>query len=132
MRQSIENKKTTRLFEASITVMFHGSLLFLGSNNSFFASANAVPALARDLAVVPAVVPDGIWLSRLIKLRPDIKMWRRRTPPRSLPRIEQSSAEGLIARSALAVFAANPRKRSHHAASSAITTMTEQRRCEAA
>lgn len=51
---------------------------------------------------------------------------------RSLSHTEKFSAEEPMARSALVVLAASLNTRSPQAAATVITTMTEQRRCEAA
>jgi hypothetical protein len=131
MRQSIDNKRETKLSKECVTVMFHGGIIFLGGLNSCCAREDAALSQSELQSVTSDVVPDASSQPRLLTFAqqtpsPD------RTRRRSLGRHRKFSLEEPMARSAWAVLAANPNTRSPQAAATVITTMTEQRRCEAA
>ena len=132
MRQSIEKQQETKSSEVPVTVMFHDGRRVLGGNESFRAREIAAPSLSGLLAVHSGVVPYASSLSGVLTLVPQPHPSRARTRSRSLSQTEKFSAEEPMARSALAVFAANPNTRSTQAAAIVITPMTEQRRCAAA
>jgi len=132
MRQSIEKKQETKAAPNSVTGMFHCSKGFFGASDSFLARVHAALSLSETLTgdvFVPAAAP-----SLLAHLKVPIPRAhpRRRTRRRTMPSINKFYAEGPIARSALAVLAANPNPRSQVAAATPITIMIEQRRCAAA
>jgi hypothetical protein len=132
MRQRIEDKRETKSPEVAVTVMFSGRSCVLGVYESFRARDNAAPSLSAKLAVYVAVVPGASSLSAFLKLPTKVDPSRHRMRHRSLSHIEKFSAEASMARSALAVLAANPERRGRKAAATVITKTTEQRRCAAA
>lgn len=132
MRQSIENKRETKPSEVAVTVMFHDREHILGGNQSFRARENAAPSLPCVLTGYMFVASEAPSSSALLSVGISRDLSRHRRRRRTSKYIEKFFAEGPIARSALAVFAANPNTRSPKAAATVITTMTEQRRCAAA
>jgi hypothetical protein len=120
MRQSIEKEQETKSTPNSVTVMFHGRTALFGAFDSFLARDHAAPSLSETLTgdvLMPVAAPS---LSALLKVSAFEAHARRRTRRRSFQNTEKFSAEGPIARSALAVLATH------------TTIMTEQRRCAAA
>ena len=132
MRQSIEKQEETNSSEVHITVMFHGRRYALGDNESFRERENAAPSLSWPLAVVACFVSDASPQRGRLTLFPQLQPSRDLTRSRSLSQTEKFSAEVPMARSALVVLATIPNTRGSQAAATAITTMTEQRRCAAA
>ena len=131
MRLSIGKKREAKSFKAAVTVMYHDSICVLGGCNPSCARYNAAPPLSGLLAVISDFVADASPQSGLLPL-PQRHSSRDRTRSRSLSHTEKFSAEEPMARSALAVSAASPNRRSPQAVATEITTKTEQRRCAAA
>ena len=132
MRQGIEKQRETKLPEVVVTVMFHDGELVLGGNGSFLAREDAAPSLSCALTGDLYVTSEAPSFSALLSVGISRDLSRHRTRRRTSKYIEKFSAEKPMARSALAVLAANPNTRSPKAAATVITTMTEQRRCAAA
>jgi len=112
--------------------MFSDREQVFGGNASFRVRENAAPsqscAVASDL-VVESEAPAS---PTLMGVGVFIGLTRHRVRCRTSQHIEKFSAEGLLACSVLAVFAADPNTRSPQAASTLITRITEQRCCVAA
>lgn len=130
MRQGIESEREYELPKSTITVMFHGSLVVLGGFISLRARGSAGPTLPANLAVISHTVSDASSQVRLLPLShqtpsPD------RTRRRPLSHAQKSSAEGPMARSAMAVLMAGLNTRSVQAADNPITTLIKQRSCVA-
>ena len=128
MRQATEkNEKRSRTRSLSLSCFMTGGT-FLGGNESFCARENAASSLSVLLEVIFVVVSDASLQPRFLTLLPQIHPARDRTRSRSLSHTEKFSAEEPMARSALAVSAASPNTRSPQAATTVITTITEQLR----
>ncbi len=112
--------------------MIHGGRFVLTGYVPDCAHENAAQLLSGELAVMFDVVFNPSLGPGHSKLLTQIHPSRDRVGSPSLSHIENFSAEGPMARSVLTCLTAKPNTRSHYAASSPITSMTEQRRCEAA
>ncbi|MBR2574189.1 MAG: hypothetical protein IKE14_07655 [Loktanella sp.] len=132
MHQSIEKEQETKSSPNSVTVMFHGSKVLFGAGNVFRARGNAAPSLSDILTGYLFIPAATVSLPASLKDSAPLRRLRVRIRRRSSQNTENSSAEVPDARSALAVFAANPNTRSLKAATTVITKMTEQRRCAVA
>jgi hypothetical protein len=130
MRQSIEKEQKTKPFKASVAVMFRGGKLALSGCMLFCTRKNAAPLLSAALKSISAAPSHALSRSTTLSELPRCGP----LPPRrrSLSRIKKISAGRAKARSALVVLATTPHKCSPQVAATAITTMTEQRRCAAA
>ena len=135
MRQSIERRQETERSKATFTVMSYGGVSCLGRTEMFVARESAVSTLSRHVTA-PDAVCHASSLPTLLTLCLHGRRKQRRTPVAHPRRTEEFFtdeffAEGLIARSAAAVLAVAPNRRSLKAVATPIT-MTEQRRCELA
>lgn len=145
MLQSIEKQQKKRKSPNTVTVMFHDRKVICGDFDSFFSRARARGSLSGSLAATQFWGVDGLSLSLPLKvclknrhIRPLARLeslpgWVKVMPNThradrpSLSRTEEFSAERPMARSALAVLAANPNTRSPQAGATPTKTLTEQR-----
>lgn len=134
MRQSIEQKHKTKLTRAFTTVMFCGRVVILDRANAFCAQMFPDPSLVFSMGSETGSF-DAFEAKLLLSSRgidAFARVRRFRTRHQSIAHKAELSAEAPMVRSACLVSGANLNSRGPAVAFITTTTMTEQRRCEAA
>lgn len=134
MLQSIEKKHKTKLTRAFITVVNSGEFVVLGSRNAFCAPVSVDLSLAAsmwcEMGYFDAFEANLLLLPQGFDVLARTSLLRMRR--QSIKYVAKQSAEAPMVRSACLVSGGNLNSRGPAVAFITTTTMTEQRRCEAA